>query len=387
MNIFKPLLMFLTAFLIPVAVINIFLNNNTIGMATKQIVILFIVYSFYHNVFKHNNYNHEKLFKIYLNLAFVISIIGIIQSFSYIINFKYGYDLSYFIPYWGPTYLKSGFVRMHSILTEPAQYGVAMMPAFFIGLYNIITLKNKFISLFKSVVLVFSMLLTFSLVAYIGVIFSTMLLSFRKGINIKAFTIFLVVIFAIIHSYNNVPEIRMRINDTYNAFVYSDTESINLSSFAIYNNAIVAVRNISEHVIFGTGIGSHPVIFDRYSLFNYEGNLLFNDVNKGEAASMFLRVMSETGMLGILIVVGFIIKCYVGFNRNTLTTKYSLISQAVLSLFFIKLLRSGHYFNTGLPFFVLIYYYNYSNYKASFKGASRKQAFQKQCNAKTIKNS
>ena len=365
LRIFKPATYTLGVFLI-IALFNVLLKNNTVGLACKQIFILWIMYSFYYYILKFNRFDYERLFVIYLNIAFIVACIGLFQVISFVFRFRYGYDLSWLIPHWGKDYLGYTFVRMHSILPEPAQYGVAMMPAFFISLFNLMNLKKNFISLSKSSVILCSMFFTFSLVAYTGVLFSGFLIFFRKGIRIKELVVAIVLIVALVHVYNTVAEVRTRIDDSYNIVAYQDTDSVNLSTFALYNNLMISIENFSDHPFFGTGIGSHPVIFDRYSKMDYENNLLLSDVNKGEAASMLLRLMSETGLLGLVLVIGFILKCHVGFTKNPSAINHILISDGILSLFFIKLLRSGHYFNTGLPFFVLIYYYNHVRFKARF---------------------
>src|SRR5690606_13942406 len=69
--------------------------------------------------------------------------------------------------------------------------------------------------------------------------------------------------------YNNVDEFKGRYDSTMGLF--SGKQSFSLgkthgSSFILYNNYIVTMKSFKNNFLFGTGIGSHPVAFAKYSL-------------------------------------------------------------------------------------------------------------------------
>lgn len=133
------------------------------------------------------------------------------------------------------------------------------------------------------------------------------------------------------------------------------------SSFILYNNAIVTIENLKSNLLFGGGIGSHPVAFNKYSIAKNWKVKGFNN-NSADASSMMLRLLSETGLTGSLLFIIFIFKCYVRYNPEYSSYNW-LISNAILVLIILNLLRQGNYILLGFPFFVLLYYYNYIDFK------------------------
>jgi hypothetical protein len=71
---------------------------------------------------------------------------------------------------------------------------------------------------------------------------------------------------------------------------------------------------------------------------------------------MFLRLMSETGLYGILIMLTLIIRNYVSRQRSANETNW-LMSNAILVVILVYMARQGHYFLNGFPFFLWMYYY------------------------------
>lgn len=73
---------------------------------------------------------------------------------------------------------------------------------------------------------------------------------------------------------------------------------------------------------------------------------------------MFNRLMSETGLFGLGL---FGLLLYRGFHRkkDDLQGEYSelwIISTACFIIIIVNLVRQGHYFLNGFPFYVWLYY-------------------------------
>jgi len=169
------------------------------------------------------------------------------------------------------------------------------------------------------------------------------------------------VVFPILLSlmYNNISEVKYRSDAFYNLTVESDfsVKNVNTSSFVLYNNYNVAMSNFLDHPL-GTGFGSHEIAFEKYSLTRTM-DILELEFNQGDANSTFLRLLSELGILGVGFVFYVLFKFYVRFSGDNI---HALISNALLVLIILHLVRQGNYFYNGFPFFVLLYYFNWKAY-------------------------
>ena len=78
--------------------------------------------------------------------------------------------------------------------------------------------------------------------------------------------------------------------------------------------------------------------------------------NKADANSMLLRLLSETGLYGVIIMLSFVIYNIVPRNKSANDTNW-LVSNGILVVILVYLMRQGHYFINGFPFFLWLYYY------------------------------
>jgi hypothetical protein len=85
-----------------------------------------------------------------------------------------------------------------------------------------------------------------------------------------------------------------------------------------------------------------------------------------DANSLFLRLMSETGLIGVIFIILLVAKSFVGYMGDEEDTSW-IISGALLVLILLYLLRQGNYFLNGFPVFLLMYYYNKINYIESLE--------------------
>jgi hypothetical protein len=341
-----------------IGTINVFIGNNIFSLLLKQIIGVVLMGTFFFYLLKLNDYDYKKLFGIYMDISKFIVAIAIIQVIAYALNIRFLYDFSYIIP--GHRIdTTSGGLRVSSILTEPSHFAIAMAPALFIATLNIIKGTTHFIGRKASFFILISLLLTFSLVAYIIVILSFLFVSKNPFGLMKILISSTVLLLSVTVLYFTVDMVTSRIDGLIDLFVYQDTHRVNISSFTLFNNATVAFQNFAQHPLFGTGLGSHQHIFDLYAykdVYGTTGNaLILNTLNKEDANSLFLRVISETGLLGIILIFLFLLKYRVK------STDYGsiewVVSTAILIFIIAKLLRDGHYFNNGMMFFVWIYYY------------------------------
>jgi len=269
----------------------------------------------------------EALFQAYVKMAVWVALLG--------------------FPILVLTGLTDGFWRLKSIFAEPAHYATAMMPA--VG-YAVATARSH---PWRCAVLLLAMVLTLSLTGYIGLGLVFALVAGRSWwvrILMAAFALALLVL-----AYSASPEIRKRIDDTARVAQTADFTGANLSTYALLSNYWVAYSSFQESPVFGGGLGSHPESHDRF-IGQLEGLELFDaylEQNKEDANSLFVRTLSEQGIVGLFLLGLFILR-----YRKAVTPSQQAINNAILVYFALKLIREGHYFTPEFFFMTTIYYCN-----------------------------
>jgi hypothetical protein len=369
-------LFYLFIILLFVGLFNVMIGNNTTQQFFKVYVGLALAYYLYYYVIIEFDKNIELLFKWYLKGAYIVSVIGLVQFVSFQIGFKPGYDYTWLLNKWG--IIPGGFfgIRVNSVFPEPTFLGSVVSAAFFVSLYNVIWKRKYHYSRIQSLIIILVYLLSFSGLGQTGIFLSFILLAINFGLIRYVFVFVPVAILLFNYLYNNVEEFRTRYDSTIDLFtggkfILGKTHG---SSFILYNNYVVATENFSKNPLFGTGIGSHVTAFEKYSIAKDIKQWGFN-LNSADANSMFLRLMSETGLFGLGIFAVIIIKGYVKRDERY-DTHHWLISNAILVMILLNMFRQGHYFLNGFPFFVLMYIYNAFSYNKLLAG--EKESFEEE---------
>lgn len=278
----------------------------------------------------------SKVTKLYLSLSFYIAILGLIFYFLKLNPFAY-FDNEF---------------RLMSIFKEPAHFVVVILPACYFFLRSKLFLK--FFVLFISIILSESSL------GYIG---CGMMFIF-PFFNLKKFKYLLVavplVLTVFFYTYKNFESFQMRVDDSMDNLTVLKNgkfdESTNLSSYVMLTNLYIAKQNIIEHPL-GSGIGSHHYMFTtRYHKTmrppNYINKLGHKFDNSFDANSLFTRISSEFGIIGIICVIFFLIRSF-----NLSFSNSNFILQGILIYFLLKLFRDGTYFPPELFFFIWMFYF------------------------------
>ncbi len=357
----RSFLWFYTIFVIIIisSIINVFLGNNTFSLLSKQIVGILLTSLSFFLLFKINDYDVRKIFKIYLNLAFLVAFIGLVQVLSFLLNFKAGYDFSYFLPSWHLALSQTGFLRINSILPEPAAFCYVMMPAFFVSIASLIKRKYALLKTWKSIIIIITFLLTFSTVGYIGFFIALILLIYNYAKIKYLLLIGLILLSSVVFLWNYSGDFKMRIGDSMDVITRKkDLEVVNSSTFALFSNAMVTYKVFSNRPFFGDGLGSRSISYDKHikSVVNVKKTKIL--LNREEGNSLFLRILSETGLFGTLAFSYFLFKFHLSKKKDK-TDFLWIISNGVLVTILIILIRSGHYFNVGLFFFFWLYYFTW----------------------------
>tara|TARA_B100000767_G_scaffold273795_1_gene304973 strand:- start:6333 stop:7628 length:1296 start_codon:yes stop_codon:yes gene_type:complete len=317
---------------------------------------ILLPYVFYAYVWRHFEYNVERLFTIYLKGAYVVSVIGLllfVDSFlgNNLLNF-----LQLFI--YLDTIDASIGIRLASTLGEPTYFANIVLPAGVVAMFRLVVKSQSGIGIAyltkrKSLVFILALLLTYSAIAFLGLFLGGILLLLRHGAIRYAIIIPFILIFARVVIFQ-VPELE----DRYQGVLSVSTEEkqtgdFHGSSFILFNHAYITWMNLKENPLFGTGLGTHPIATEKYSLGNKGVEYHYRTQNAQDASSMLLRILSELGLFGGILVFIFLKRNFI--PRVPEDPVLWLISTAIFVTILMQLLRQGNYILNGFPFFVLGY--------------------------------
>lgn len=344
-----------------ISFVSVFKGDDTMTLLLKETAGIFFNALIFYILVKVNNYDTKSLFRIYLRIAFIVALIGIIQEVSYLLEFKPGYDYSGILPVWGVEKADNvGLLRVNSIMPESPFFCIVMLPAFFVSLTSFLKNSFQFQNRLRSIVIITAFFLSFSVIGYIGALFALILL-LGSNKRLVFIVVSAVLIWGLVYlGYNKVSVMKIKIDSA--SSVISGKNSLdrsNLSVYAFFSNALVAYNSFKDSPFFGHGLGSHPVSYDRY-IFRERiiPTSIYNIVLcRGDSGSLFLRLMSETGLFGIIVVFAFIIKYHIPRARDG-TGYLWVINNAILTMFFMKMIRMGTYFVDGFFFFFWLYYFS-----------------------------
>ena len=360
---FNGNLFFVFMILLVTGIVNVFLGNNTTALFFKVFTGLALSYFFYYYVVVDFNYDIERLFTWYLKGAYIVALIGILQFVSFKIGFTPGYNFRWIFNKWG--FSPGGIfgIRVNSIFAEPTHLGTVLSAAFFVSVYNLLRKETFYLTRFQSIVIIIVYILSFSSLGQTGIFLTFLFLAINFGL-VRYVILLIPAAFVLFNSlYNNVSDFKSRFDGLIHLFSGEDFKlgETHGSAFILYNNYRVAIENFKTNFVFGTGIGSHPVAFEKFSIASHIKIWGFN-LNSADANSMLLRLISETGLFGVCIFLFIVFRFFVRRQENNESFHW-LVSNAILVMILLNLFRQGHYFLNGFPFFVMLYVFNYYSYQ------------------------
>jgi hypothetical protein len=357
------LILYITSFLTNVA-------YGTLGMhLLKQILgITYSAMAFF-LLLKTNDFKIEDLFNRYMQLAFYVALWGLITE----VFLLQGIAITDKVKQ-----TSNGFFRIYSVMGEPYFLAVALLPALYFQTYRFLNEKT-YRAVFRNWVhlgaIGLCFLFTFSSAGYIGlalIVFMYMwsadyfsLLRGQARLLIAPVIIILGITF-----YNNLKDVlsefQVRVDDTLSLFQGGEPDvkaisEVNSSTFALYTNYIIAQESFVRNPFLGSGLGSHPVNYDITFAKYFPPDFIerFGTFNKFDANSLFLRLMSETGLFGLGAILIFMWRFFMGKKhiRNPKLRYLNIINQSIFILIVVRLVRTGHYFGNGFFLFIFMYYY------------------------------
>jgi O-antigen ligase len=160
----------------------------------------------------------------------------------------------------------------------------------------------------------------------------------------------------------------VRITDTIKAFTSKgtmrkeDIADLNSSSFALYSNYLVAQTSFNRSPVFGCGLGNHEHVSNAVfeELLGKQFIIRFGNFNAKDANSLAIRVMSEGGLLGLILLLIALFRPFVWIRGidNRRTVLLTIMNQAVFIMFVVRIVRTGNYISQGFMFFLFLYVYS-----------------------------
>jgi len=331
---------------------------------------IILPYLFYAYVWRHFDFNIEKVFSLYLKGAYLISIIGLLLFIDFFLGQNLIHLFQQFI-YIDSIQATFG-IRLSSLLGEPTYYANVVLPAGIVGMMRLVRKRGEemgagldFITKRRASIIILSLLLTYSGIAFLGLLLGGVLLLLRHGAVRYALVIPFVLIVARIIIFQ-VPELEER----YQGLVSVSSEKTQTgefhgSSFILFNHAFITVQNLKENPLFGSGLGTHYLATEKYSLGNQGVEFHYRTQNAQDASSMMLRILSELGLFGGFLVILFLYRNHI--PRVPEDPVLWIISTALFVTLIMQLLRQGNYILNGFPFFVLGYVYTRHEFHKRFR--------------------
>lgn len=349
-------LAYLTLFYVYSIVVTATILGYPLEKGLLQYVLLTLYILIYYSFLSQQKANIEGVFVVYLKVVKVIGLLGFIELCIYYVT---NIDVFSFTLWANSnTEVMRRVIRVHSSLAEGGYYGTILSP--FIA--YIILYKDK-INIYKrwQLILIFiSLACSLSTIAFITIIitlFKRFYKQMSKGLLFKILGVFclgIIVSFASTmrksESEKGFEGLILRFQQTAIALSSLNNiyviESLNNSSYALLANTYVATHAPLRWT--GTGLGTHKLNYHAV----YQSNRPLYGLNDDDGYSLFNRLLSETGIFGLLIYIVFLFK-----YRD----KQSMVNTCVLFYLIGTFIRGGNYFIYGMVFYNMLYYFSHKS--------------------------
>lgn len=328
-----------------------FFTGYDVSKVFQQTFLLFIVVFGYLQIYN-NKVPVEKVFSVYLKYVYVLAVLGLFQYATYIIL---GVNL---FPYTLDGLATQDGDRLHSVFLEPGSVAAFFSPA----ITYIVVSKSYYKRRIKqSLLIILAYLLTFTSAAILCLLLA---LIFRYYERLKRYKVVFIILFVSLvcgllsidyasRTYSNADNaidratgkisesmVAIEVLTSSNSSPYM-FEGLNESSYAQLTNTWVALN--APYRFLGTGIGTHQQNYES----SYRSNYKAYGLNEDDAYSLFSRLLSEFGYVGLTLYLLFV---YKSFNKK------NILSCCFLVFIISYLVKGGHYTLYCTALFHVLYY-------------------------------
>lgn len=307
--------------------------------------------------------------KVYYYFCFIIVCISIFQLFLFVIfNFSFLPQniLSGSLVFQGSDSFKAEILdilpRAVGISTEPAHYVTLLLPAVYISIHSLLGLHHLYNqkNITIAYVILFGYIISFSLIGYFGIGICLFII-YRKSVKIKSLKNIALILGFILLLYFIL---QTSIGDKVYSFISVSNDitgtkftSSDQSSFALFSNLLVASESLMSSNFIGTGLNTHKISYDSLIFSFFSEGQIIAELNKDNAGSMFIRILSEFGLPGLFAFLWFLYYCYV-YDKVNISTN-SAINNMCLVFLILYSTRNGNYLNILFFFFLAMFYHTY----------------------------
>lgn len=351
-----------TGFIFLVSLFVIIINDMMSFSYWKQVFGILFTSIVYYNVLHYYRFDIRRVFRLYLRFAYWVALFGVFDNILHITGIHITKKI------------QTGALqfREFSIMGEPFFLALALTPAvtYYLCFLRYAWKKRKT----QFIIILLCYFLTYSSIAVAGFILSSFFalyindyFSARRGklllLPMITFPLILVINILI----NNVNLINARFTDTTELFLTTELKTneagtSNSSTFALYSNFIIARDSFLQDPLFGSGLGSHPLIFQETFLKYFSSDLMaaYGAQNQQDANSKFLRLLSETGLIGLCLFLFAFFKFFIPKRSIRWVPKdWIVINYSIFVYMILCLIRNGNYINIGFFLFFFIYYFTW----------------------------
>lgn len=324
-------------------------------LVVPMIFFIIEIYAFkmYINLFETKQELFERILKIILVSATILSVIGFIQIIGYKLNINFLHDYKWMgiIPnYYG--YLAEG--RYYSIYDEPAHLCTILGAGLFSSYYF---MKKDRKYMIPMIIIAIFGFFTGSVITYVALLAFVLYILFynlrieNEKLSKTKIIVFCLILVAIAILVAIKPSLIINSIEKINNFFSDNADSAYLqngTTFALKSNYLIAINKIKDGYILGTGIFTHEFYYysyiDRIYTSHYQQYLNYSD-----AASIFIRILSEFGVLSSLIYIAIIVYIYKACRKNNYMNLFYIM------MFITQGMRLGDYtwFFNCLPIVII----------------------------------
>lgn len=264
-----------------------------------------------------------------------------------------------------------GFLpRVIGLSTEPSHFAILCLPGVYIA---ILVLTGKggefgFNSKIMALIIIIGLLFSFSLMGYLGLTLCLVFIfaNHLKRNLLKKVLISIPFIGLILFSFHSPIGNRLTTLTNMLKNIRGYEYSVNdLSGWALVSNILVANEGLQKSHYLGTGLNTHKNTYDETIHILFQPKQIVWELNKDNAGSLFIRVVSEFGIPGIAGLVFFLL--HFRLDRSTKPSPVKTINTMSLVILLSYCARNGTYLNVFLMLFLAIYYWTYSIERTKFE--------------------
>ena len=308
--------------------------------------------TYYWYLWHHLRKDYIRGFQLYANGCVIVSIFGLLIFVDAIVPFGFHSFANSII---NVAHVKGELgIRVASTFGEPTYFATAVAPSSVFALRSVFAVgynenhPEVQLNKWQSLTILIALALSFSTVAFVGIAIAAAMLFFRAK-STKSRIGLIVASLILSWSALQTNDIAARVNSfRLDNIAIADMHG---SSAILYNHFHIATQQAKETPLFGGGLCSHPSATERFSILRGTYLDVIYNKNNQDASSMFLRLLSEFGLFGVLGLFSFLFI----YRPSTRHHYFREIAWACFISIVLQLFRQGNFVLHGFPFFLTAY--------------------------------